>query len=597
MSGILKRRFVEVDVGDVSPCLSLRGSDDEVSAGSDSGNGSDSVNPGPSTPLASSSISRREKRRRVRNVHFESVTVYYFGRRQGFTSVPTQGGSTLGMSTRHSWVKHYTLGEFAMEQERNHRDMLRDHLKEEKLNSIRLKLTKNGTVESDEAESLTLDDISEDDIDLDNTEVDEYFFLQPLTTRRRSALLRASGVRRIDVEEKHELRAIRVSREECGCDCRGLCHPATCACSLAGIKCQVNGAEVDRMSFPCGCSRGGCSNTAGRIEFNPVRVRTHFLHTVMKLELEKNLEQQPQVVNGNGYRVDLPVDAPVQHAAQYPLTSDASPVPPAPIMHMLSAGSAEHLLEEEEEEEEEEDEDEEDEEEYEEEDDGSSLCSGLSDCSTHSLNTSDSEEEESDEEDWESTEEGGGPSNSHTDQAPLSSVLGYPDGQHPSPNCTNSYYHVPSSRSYRSPTTIPTRVPSEPPSALSALPPREKTTDGPVIGSQDGPATTSEPRVDNLRQAEGLYLGTNLYFPHNALEAHTCSSVLQQGNTAPSGETDKPHHKLPFRTDVNSDDVTLSLNSSAHSEVSDGTEAQQSSPLPVDEMDAPALESHPGVTA
>lgn len=41
------------------------------------------------------------------------------------------------------------------------------------------------------------------------------------------------------------------------------------------------------MSFPCGCSRDGCGNSAGRIEFNPLRVRTHYLHTIMKLDLEK----------------------------------------------------------------------------------------------------------------------------------------------------------------------------------------------------------------------------------------------------------------------------------------------------------------------
>lgn len=100
-------------------------------------------------------------------------------------------------------------------------------------------MTKNGTVESEEASTLTVDDISDDDIDLDNTEVDEYFFLQPLPTKKRRALLRASGVKRIDVEEKHELRAIRLSREDCGCDCRVFCDPETCTCSLAGIKCQV----------------------------------------------------------------------------------------------------------------------------------------------------------------------------------------------------------------------------------------------------------------------------------------------------------------------------------------------------------------------
>lgn len=94
-------------------------------------------------------------------------------------------------------------------------------------------------MESEEANALTAEDISDDDIDLDNTEVDEYFFLQPLTTKKRRALLRTSGVKKIDVEEKHELRAIRMSREDCGCDCRVFCDPETCACSIAGIKCQV----------------------------------------------------------------------------------------------------------------------------------------------------------------------------------------------------------------------------------------------------------------------------------------------------------------------------------------------------------------------
>lgn len=90
--------------------------------------------------FAAGSIMKREKRLRTRRVHFENVTVYYFSRRQGFTSVPSQGGSTLGMSNRHSWIRQYSLGEFASEQERIHRDMLRDHLKEEKLNSIKLRV-------------------------------------------------------------------------------------------------------------------------------------------------------------------------------------------------------------------------------------------------------------------------------------------------------------------------------------------------------------------------------------------------------------------------------------------------------------------------
>ncbi|XP_040835038.1 cysteine/serine-rich nuclear protein 2 isoform X2 [Ochotona curzoniae] len=271
----LKRKFDDVDVGS-----SVSNSDDEISS-SDSADSCDSLNPPTTASFTPTSILKRQKQLRRKNVRFDQVTVYYFARRQGFTSVPSQGGSSLGMAQRHNSVRSYTLCEFAQEQEVNHREILREHLKEEKLHAKKMKLTKNGTVESVEADGLTLDDVSDEDIDVENVEVEDYFFLQPLPTKRRRALLRASGVHRIDAEEKQELRAIRLSREECGCDCRLYCDPEACACSQAGIKCQV-----DRMSFPCGCSRDGCGNMAGRIEFNPIRVRTHYLHTIMKLELE-----------------------------------------------------------------------------------------------------------------------------------------------------------------------------------------------------------------------------------------------------------------------------------------------------------------------
>lgn len=162
-------------------------------------------------------------------------------------------------------------------------------------------------MECAQADLLTLEDVSDEDLDVDAVEVDDCFFLQPLPTKRRRALLRASGIARIDAREKAELRSIRLSREECGCDCRLYCDPRHCGCSQAGIKCQVRPAgralpfpegrellrhflvcfQVDRLSFPCGCSRDGCGNVAGRIEFNPLRVRTHYLHTIMKLDLEK----------------------------------------------------------------------------------------------------------------------------------------------------------------------------------------------------------------------------------------------------------------------------------------------------------------------
>ena len=112
------------------------------------------------------------------------------------------------------------------------------------LRALGPQLTRNGAVECAEAETLTLEDVSDEDLDVEGVEVDDCFFLQPLPTKRRRALLRASGITRIDGGEKSELRAIRLSREECGCDCRFYCDPRHCGCSRAGIKCQVSPANA-----------------------------------------------------------------------------------------------------------------------------------------------------------------------------------------------------------------------------------------------------------------------------------------------------------------------------------------------------------------
>ncbi|KAJ8016878.1 hypothetical protein DPEC_G00011920 [Dallia pectoralis] len=318
----LKRRFEEVDGG--SPYSTTKDSDDDISS-SDSADSCDSLNPPSSTALTPTSILRRHKpssgQKRVR---FDVVTVYYFPRRQGFTSVPSQGGSSLGMARHHCSIRRYTLGEFAREQETSHRHTLRQHLRQEKLNARKMKLTRNGTVECAQADLLTLDEVSDDDLDVEGVEVDDCFFLQPLPTKRRRALLRASGIARIDTREKAELRTIRLSREECGCDCRFSCDPRHCGCSQAGIKCQV-----DRMSFPCGCSRDGCGNSAGRIEFNPMRVRTHYLHTIMKLDLEKRkLLGHGDVVGGQYAEADL-------------LSCPSSSRPPSPDLALDSELEAE----------------------------------------------------------------------------------------------------------------------------------------------------------------------------------------------------------------------------------------------------------------
>ncbi|NWT20953.1 CSRN2 protein, partial [Vireo altiloquus] len=206
--------------------------------------------PCPPVPAAPSILRRSRALRAGKRVRFAQVTVYYFARRQGFTCVPSAGGSSLGMAPRHHRARRYSLSQFA------HLRQVRGGTGRGSVWGFRGRwhtwpgvptphahlsppqLTQNGTVPSAEAAGLTLADVSDDDLDVGQVEVGDYFYLQPLPTKRRRALLRASGVRRIDAEERQELRALRLSREQCGCLCRLTCEPRTCACSQAGIQCQ-----------------------------------------------------------------------------------------------------------------------------------------------------------------------------------------------------------------------------------------------------------------------------------------------------------------------------------------------------------------------
>ncbi|XP_014286248.1 cysteine/serine-rich nuclear protein 3 [Halyomorpha halys] len=238
-----------------------------------------------------------------RSIAFGEVNVYYFPRAQGFTCVPSQGGSTLGMLLNHTDRRTFSLTEHGSEQRRIHREML-----------AQLR-NSPGTLPSSSSDSDTDDQNTESELDPDN-----YFFLQPVPTRQRRALLRAAGVRKIDSLEKDECRDIRSSREFCGCSCKGFCDPDTCACSQAGIKCQV-----DRLNFPCGCTHDGCANSNGRIEFNPMRVRTHFIHTMMRIEMEKKREQeeeearQSELSGFSGYRQEVSyANYPFESGFSYP---------------------------------------------------------------------------------------------------------------------------------------------------------------------------------------------------------------------------------------------------------------------------------------
>uniref|UniRef100_M3XTQ2 Cysteine and serine rich nuclear protein 1 n=5 Tax=Mustela TaxID=9665 RepID=M3XTQ2_MUSPF len=310
MTGPLKRKFDQLDEDDSSLCsssssLSSSGRCSRSCSPSSSVSpawDSDEEGPWDQSPLPDRdfcgprsfpplSILKRAPRRRPGRVAFDGITVFYFPRCQGFTSVPSRGGCTLGMGPRHSACRRFSLAEFTQEQARARREKLRLRLKEEKLEALRWKLAETGVPETEASLPLTADAIDDASVEEDlavavaGGRLEEMTFLQPYPARRRRALLRAAGVRRIDREEKRELQALRQSREDCGCRCDRVCDPETCSCSLAGIKCQM-----DHTAFPCGCCREGCENPKGRVEFNQARVQTHFLHTLTRLQLEQGAE-------------------------------------------------------------------------------------------------------------------------------------------------------------------------------------------------------------------------------------------------------------------------------------------------------------------
>lgn len=74
-------------------------------------------------------------------MEFDRVTVFYFPRCQGFTSVPSRGGCTLGMVSKHSSSRQFTLAEFSKEQENIRRGKLEEKLKEEKLEALKWKVS------------------------------------------------------------------------------------------------------------------------------------------------------------------------------------------------------------------------------------------------------------------------------------------------------------------------------------------------------------------------------------------------------------------------------------------------------------------------
>lgn len=164
------------------------------------------------------------KRLKSKGVRFGEVTVYHFPRKQGFVSVPSAGGSTLGMARRHVSIEKLRI-----------------------------------------------------DLEFDATRGNRKPFA-PVSQKARKNILKTAGVRRILKKEEQDCAELRLSRVICGCRCGDICYPQTCECILSGIGCQV-----DYGRFPCSCQPNGCQNNNGRKQYNPGAVERHYFETFARI--------------------------------------------------------------------------------------------------------------------------------------------------------------------------------------------------------------------------------------------------------------------------------------------------------------------------
>lgn len=104
---------------------------------------------------------------------------------------------------------------------------------------------------------------------------------------------------------------------------------------------------MDRFNFPCGCTKDGCGNTEGRVEFNSRRVQTHYIHTAMRLELQRRLQAEDVTVEERREEPEGGTGQAQAHTLQgtqvkscpfgFSLEEDGLPLtmPPAPSFHFV----------------------------------------------------------------------------------------------------------------------------------------------------------------------------------------------------------------------------------------------------------------------
>ncbi|GAU87450.1 hypothetical protein RvY_00286 [Ramazzottius varieornatus] len=219
--------------------------------------------------------------KRKKSVRWSDVTVYLFPRQQGFTCVPSAGGVTLGMKREHSEMRNVTLTQHEQECRSRRMQYIQQQQQQQQQIVLEEEHSDEDVDEGEEDEEVSGEEEGEDEGESEEELEEEYeegiSFPVSISIRQRRSLLREAGCQ-VDNSERQDCQFIRVSREACGCQCQTVCNPDECSCSINKIKCQV-----DRYSYPCGCTKEGCGNESGRVEFNPARVKTHYLNTVSRM--------------------------------------------------------------------------------------------------------------------------------------------------------------------------------------------------------------------------------------------------------------------------------------------------------------------------
>merc|ERR1719470_1463 len=268
-----------------------------------------------STPTVLKTILGKKSHRLAKRVNFtDSSEVFYFPRSQGWVSVPKEGGNTLGMGDIHfhaelvpmmdkeNWDSSPNLGNLltdsysdndpsrALRPRKSARLSLSSTAKPKKFLDTEDMSKKSPESETDSKEwkstlkkpgVIKLTRVSESKSLPIIAENEDHSFIEKspepvktrelgtrgldrISSRKRKIILKSSGVVHLDPKEAEELKIIRENRGRVGCDCKGPCDPALCACAGGGVQCHQ-----ESPGTPCQCREGECGNPAGRYKFDP----------------------------------------------------------------------------------------------------------------------------------------------------------------------------------------------------------------------------------------------------------------------------------------------------------------------------------------